>query len=162
MPKLFIKTQLALFFAFFSFCLMPSPAAAGGGPENVLLVVNPKSPDSLTIANYYIHLRQIPAGNVFYLPWDPNSDQAFIDDFRSQILKPIIEAIHSRRLSAQIDYVIYSCDFPWAINLASDIQKVRESRIRFRQCPTRTVFNNRCRVIGLCPSRLRPSVRSTA
>jgi hypothetical protein len=123
MPKLFLKTRLALFFAFFSLCLAPTPVAAGGGPENVLLVVNPKSPDSLTIANYYIHLRQIPAGNVFYLPWEPKADQASIDDFRSQILNPIIETIHSRRLSAQIDYVVYSSDFPWAIQLGSDIQK---------------------------------------
>ncbi|MGA2798085.1 MAG: hypothetical protein ABSE63_10925 [Thermoguttaceae bacterium] len=124
MPKLFIKTRLALFFAFFSLCLAPAPAAAGGGPENVLLVVNPKSPDSLTIANYYIHLRQIPPGNVFYLPWDPKADQASIADFRSQILNPIIETIHSRRLSAQIDYVVYSSDFPWSIDLSGDIQKL--------------------------------------
>ncbi|MGA2061398.1 MAG: hypothetical protein ABSG67_13020 [Thermoguttaceae bacterium] len=123
MPKLSIKTRLALFFAFFSVCLAPTPAAAGGGPENVLLVVNPKSPDSLKIANYYIHLRQIPAGNVFYLPWDPKVERASIDGFRSQILNPIIETIHSRRLSAQIDYVAYSSDFPWVIDLAGDIQK---------------------------------------
>ena len=123
MPKLSIKPQFALFFIFFSVCLVPTPAAAGGGPENVLLVVNPKSPDSLTIANYYIHLRQIPAGNVFYLPWDPKVERASIDGFRSQILNPIIETIHSRRLSAQIDYVVYSSDFPWVIDLAGDIQK---------------------------------------
>ena len=124
MPKSSIKTQFAfLLFAFFAFCTLTAPAAAGGGPENLLLVVNPKSPDSLKIANHYIHLRQIPPGNVFYLPWDPAVDSASIDDFRSQILNPIIEAIHSRRLSAQIDYVVYSTDFPWAIQLAGDVQK---------------------------------------
>ena len=99
------------------------PAAAGGGPENLLLVVNPKSPDSVAIANHYINLRHIPPGNVFYLPWDPSADSASIDDFRSQILGPIIETIRSRRLSAQIDYVVYSTDFPWAIQLANDFRR---------------------------------------
>ena len=54
-------------------CLLSEPAAtaiAGGGPENVLLVVNRSSPASLTIANHYVRLRQIPAGNVLTLPWD--------------------------------------------------------------------------------------------
>ena len=123
MPKLPIKTQLALFLAILTLSATATPAAAGGGPENVFLVVNPKSLDSLTIANYYIHLRQIPAGNVFYLPWDPKADQASIEDFRSKLLNPIIEAIHSRRLSAQIDYVIYSSDFPWEVLLESDFKK---------------------------------------
>jgi hypothetical protein len=123
MLKLFLKLQFILALAIFACSAMTTPAAAGGGPENVFLVVNPKSHDSLTIANNYIHLRQIPPGNVFYLPWDPKADQASIDDFRSQILNPIIETIHSRRLSAQIDYVIYSCDYPWAIPLDSDFQK---------------------------------------
>jgi hypothetical protein len=123
MSNWLVKTRFTIFFAFISFCLLPPPAVAGGGPENVLLVVNPKSPDSLAIANYYIHLRQIPAGNILYVPWNPDWYLVSVDDFRSQILKPIIEAIRSRRLSAQIDYVIYSSDFPWAVNLASDIQK---------------------------------------
>ncbi|MGD0519116.1 MAG: hypothetical protein ABSA26_16395, partial [Thermoguttaceae bacterium] len=127
MPKLPIKTQLTLLLSIFMLCARATPAAAGGGPENVFLVVNPKSLDSLTIANYYIHLRQIPAGNVFYLPWDPKADGASIEDFRSKLLNPIIETIRSRRLSAQIDYVVYSCDFPWAIQLASDFQKFENS-----------------------------------
>jgi hypothetical protein len=123
MPKLFVKIHLILTLAIISWSAAATPAAAGGGPENVFLVVNPKSPDSLVIANNYIHLRQIPPGNVFYLPWDPKADQALIDDFRSQILSPIIETIHLRRLSAQIDYVVYSSDYPWGIRLESDFQK---------------------------------------
>ncbi len=123
MPKSFIKTQFAIVFAFFTFCMMTAPAVAGGGPENVLLVVNPNSPDSLTIANHYIYLRHISPGNVFYLPWSPTAESASIDDFRSQILNPIVEAIRSRRLTAQIDYVVYSSDFPWEIKLDSDVQK---------------------------------------
>ena len=155
MPKSSIKTQFAvLFFAFFTFCTATAPAAAGGGPENLLLVINPKSPDSLKIANHYIHLHQIPPGNVFYLPWDPVVDAASIDDFRSQILGPIIEAIRSRRLSAQIDYVVYSTDFPWAIQLASDFQKFEGPP----PCPitaTKIFCMNRCPGLASCRSSSR-------
>ncbi|GAG85993.1 unnamed protein product, partial [marine sediment metagenome] len=47
------------------------PLSAGGGPENLFLLVNQSSQDSLTVANHYIDLRQLPAANVHYLKWDP-------------------------------------------------------------------------------------------
>ncbi len=50
---------------------IPAAAVAGGGPENVLLVVNRRSSDSMTIANHYMQLRRIPAGNVLTLSWQP-------------------------------------------------------------------------------------------
>jgi len=123
MSKLHLKTQLILSFAILIWCVLTTPAGAGGGPENVFLVVNPKSPNSLTIANNYIYLRRIPPGNVFYLPWDPQADQTDIDTFRSLILSPILETIRSRRLSAQIDCIVYSSDFPWGISIDSDLKK---------------------------------------
>lgn len=101
----------------------PSSAIAGGGPENVLLVVNRKSPASLTIANHYARLRQIPPGNVLTLPWSGGVETTDIDTFRQQILAPVLTAIQKRRLGPQIDYVVYSSDFPWGINLGSDVAK---------------------------------------
>ena len=107
-------------------CLLSEPAAtaiAGGGPENVLLVVNRSSPASLTIANHYVRLRQIPAGNVLTLPWDLSVETIDIDTFRQQLLTPVFRAIEKRRLTPQIDYVVYSSDFPWGIVLTSDLAK---------------------------------------
>jgi hypothetical protein len=103
----------------------PAGAVGGGGPENVLLVVNRNSPDSLTIAHHYIPLRRIPAGTVLPLSWNPKYQTARVDIFRKKILAPILTAIgeKKRRLSRQIDYVIYSSDFPWGINLKSDVAK---------------------------------------
>jgi hypothetical protein len=123
MPKFTIKVPLIVALAIVTWYVTINPAKAGGGPENVFLVVNPNSPDSLTIANHFIELRRIPAGNVFYLPWNPQSEYTTINSFRSRILKPIIEAIRSRRLSGQIDYVVYSCDFPLRINYQDDLKK---------------------------------------
>ena len=102
-------------------------ATAGGGPENVFLVINPKSPGSLNIGNTYIQLRHIPAGNVFYLPWDPNVEAISIFTIRSGILKPIFDAIRSRRLSAQIDYIVYSSDFPTTVYYTDELKKYAQS-----------------------------------
>ncbi len=101
----------------------PACASAGGGPENVLLIVNPRSEKSLYIANYWAKLRQIPADNILYFPWDPSADTTDIDTFREQILSPILRVIQNRRLGDQIDAIIYSCDFPWAVKLDTDRAK---------------------------------------
>ncbi len=105
-------------------------AWAGGGPESVLLVVNPRSPNSLTIANHYAHLRQIPPDNLLYLAWDPKATTTDVDTFRRQILLPVLKAILDRPLRDQIDCVVYSCDFPWGINLETDIRKFTEAMQR--------------------------------
>jgi hypothetical protein len=124
--------SIGFFCAFLLAGLVASSAWAGGGPENVFLVVNPKSESSMAIANCYIRLRQIPPGNVFYLPWDPESTGVEVEDFRKQILKPILEAIQSRRLVSQIDYVIYSSGFPCTVLLDADINKFKNASIGFK------------------------------
>jgi len=102
---------------------LPVAAFAGGGPENVLLVVNRNSPTSLAIANHYVRLRQIPAGNVLTLPWDPAAEFTYVETFRQKILTPVLTAIQKRRLTPQIDYVVYSSDFPTAVHLNKDIDQ---------------------------------------
>ncbi len=101
----------------------PASALAGGGPEGLLLVVNPRSQSSLCIANYYARLRQIPPDNLLYVPWDPKADTTDIEEFRKQILLPILHVIQKRRLGEQIDAIVYSSDFPWRISFSSDIPR---------------------------------------
>ncbi len=106
----------------------PRPATAGGGPENLFLVVNSDSLDSLTVANHFIQLRHVPPCNVLELPWDPSPavhDATDVDVFREKILRPVLKTIEDRKLIGQIDYIIYSCDFPWKIRLAVDIAKAK-------------------------------------
>src|SRR4051812_6955704 len=93
------------------------PALAGGGPENVLLVVNANSDPSKRIANNYINWRQIPPTNVVYIDWKGGTEFTPADRFRDEILWPILRTIEERHLSSQIDYIVYSCDFPWRTNL---------------------------------------------
>lgn len=101
------------------------PAVAGGGPENVLLVVNSQSWASLTIANHWMQLRQIPPGNVVYLDWRATTETIQVERFRQEILTPVLNAISRRGLGNQIDYVIYSSDFPYAIDCQGDLGAVK-------------------------------------
>ena len=102
--------------------LATSLVQAGGGPENVLVVVNPLSPDSLTIANYYCQLRQIHSINVIHLPWNGSRATIDIETFRQSILQPIFSEIGKRRIGRQIDYIVYSSGFPYAIDFSSDLR----------------------------------------
>lgn len=105
-------------------------AWAVGGPENVLLVANPRSPDSLCIANHYAALRHIPPNNLLLLDWDPKQENTDVNTFREKILLPVLRAakqpIPGRQiLGRQIDCVVYSSDFPWGIRIDDDIQRFK-------------------------------------
>ncbi len=100
--------------------LARSACHAGGGPENVFVLANPESQDSLTVANHYIALRQIPPDNVFYLPHKGSTTVVTGAAFRGNILLKTLDEIKKRGLEKQIDYIVYSCDYPWRINFTTD------------------------------------------
>jgi hypothetical protein len=106
-------------------------ASGGGGPENVFLVVNASSADSLAVANAFAALRGIPAINVLMLPWQGSVEAVPIATFRDELLRPILQAIDSRRLAPQIDHVVYSTDFPWRIDFAAELPEALVGKDKF-------------------------------
>jgi hypothetical protein len=94
---------------------------AGGGPENVFLVVNPESEESVAVANAFVATRHIPPINVFMLPWTGSREEISISTFRTSILDPILKAIEGRSLAPQIDAIIYSSDFPWRVSFKEEL-----------------------------------------
>ena len=90
---------------------------AGGGPENVFLVVNGDSRSSKVVANHYIAMRNIPPGHVIYLTGVTRRDIISVADFRKQILEPVLSEMVLRRINENIDYIIYSSDFPTRVNV---------------------------------------------
>lgn len=102
---------------------LPGTVEAGGGPENLLLVVNERSWASQTIANYYSALRGIPDSHVVYLDWSQPVEITDVETFRQEILEPVVKAIQDKQLSQQIDYIVYSADFPYGINYRSDLKQ---------------------------------------
>ncbi len=77
-------------------------AMAGGGPENVLLLVDPNVADSLEVANHYQAVRGVPDRNVIYLAPTPDSFQEFAD-FHRHAVPGMIE---QRGVADHIDYIV--------------------------------------------------------
>jgi hypothetical protein len=106
-------------------------AHAGGGPENVFLVVNASSAASLAVANAFIALREVPPINVFAIAWDGPDDAVPSSVFREQILSPVLTAIDARGLAPQIDCIAYSCGFPWRIDFRDDLPEPLAARDKY-------------------------------
>ena len=105
-------------------CLLLAPAIeAGTGPETTLLVVNADSPLSLTVANHWMELRRIPNNHVVWLHEIPMLDILSMNDFRSRILKPIVRYMQQEGLVDDIDVIVYSADFPYAVALKKELRR---------------------------------------
>ena len=98
-----------------------APARGGLGPENVFVVVNSASADSLAVANAFVAARGIPPINILMLPWQDSAESTTVARFRTELLAPIVKAIDSRRLSAQIDCIAWSSDYPWRIDFKDEL-----------------------------------------
>ena len=110
--------------------LQLSSVWAGGGPETTLVVVNAASPLSLTIANDYIRMRDIPDSHVVWLDDVPAADSIDIKEFRSRIWQPILDYIATHHLEEEIDTVAYSADFPYRVDFNRELRpnKIPEDR----------------------------------
>ena len=104
-----------------------SPVRAQG-PENVLVVVNKDSPDSIAIANRYVQLRNVPAVNVVYLRGittlkNHGPESTSSKAFQREILNPILKAMKGRGIEDQIDCIAYSPGFPTRINFNPELKR---------------------------------------
>src|SRR5205823_1720482 len=86
--------------------------------------VNDDSWASMAIANEFIHLRQLPSTNVVYLDHLSDIEQMDVTEFRLRILGPVFKAIKQRGLESQIDYIVYSSDFPTAIDFQKQVKGI--------------------------------------
>jgi hypothetical protein len=112
---------------------------AGLSGENVALIVNADSADSLTIANHYVSLRNIPAMNVILLENVPSELTISLDRFRDSILKPILETINARGLAPQIHVVTYSAGFPTSVDISAHTKRLTDPAQAKYQTPTASI-----------------------
>lgn len=117
-----------------------APIASGGiTSENVAVIVNASSVDSITVANHYVALRDVPSGNVIWLDDVPAGNSISLDAFRDQILKPLLEKINERKIAAQIQVVAYSAGFPTGVNIASHTKQLTDPAQKKYQTPTASI-----------------------
>ena len=104
-----------------------------GGPENVLVVVNLDSPESMAIANHFVQLRKIPSGNVVYLDNIPAKINCSQAEFRDNILLPVIQFINEHKLGNQIDCIAYSAGFPTGVSIKAHVNLLEEKVSDFQK-----------------------------
>ena len=98
------------------------------GPENVLVVVNADSDNSIELANHYISLRNIPGRNVVYIRNITSVKASALESiyskyYRAEILEPVHDAIKERGLEQQIHCITYSVDIPTRILSQPEMNK---------------------------------------
>ncbi|HMP74336.1 MAG TPA: TIGR03790 family protein [Kiritimatiellia bacterium] len=87
---------------------------AGGGPQNVLLVVNQTSSNSIALGRHYADLRGIPPPNILRLSIT-NQRNISSTQFTNEIHTPIFHYLDQSGLDDQIDYIVFSSDFPYRV-----------------------------------------------
>ncbi len=94
-------------------------AHAGGGPQNVVVLVNDTSADSEEVGRYYAEKRHIPARNVVHLrcPTDPTVDLA---TFQATIERPLRKALRERGLVDHVDYLVLCQGMPLRVNAGGE------------------------------------------
>lgn len=94
-----------------TFVMSVTPVSAGGGPKNVLVVVNDNSPTSVSIGNYYKAKRSIPDRNICHI-------RCLTDELVSKaeceanIVAPIRNYIASAGIEDRIDYIVLTKGIP--------------------------------------------------
>ncbi len=126
-PRIQVNTILSAAAAWFCFAMLCGGCAVAGlVPSDVVVVVNGDSLNSRTLANFYVSVRNIPAANVIVLDKVPDSEVISVDDFRTKILTPLLFELDRRKISSHVQCIAYSCDFPTAVDIQTDLKPLGE------------------------------------
>ena len=89
------------FFAWGLLGALASATWAGGSPEESMLLIDPARPDSMYIANYYMHARDIPGMNALYMNPTAVDYWAFVDEN----LPALFGDMANKNVRDHIDYI---------------------------------------------------------
>jgi len=106
-----MRCRLSSIFALLLLILTASVVRAGGGPQNVLVVVNAASPESLEIGNAYRRIRNIPyrqlltikTTTAYAIPY-----QTYVDDIET----PIETYLKSQQLEDEVTCIVLTRGIP--------------------------------------------------
>ncbi len=111
-PRLALQVLAAAVLAAGLFAASDHAAHAGGGPENVLVIVDPTSQEGLQVANYYRQARGIPDRNIVYVKPGARNYEAF-----SQFQLPaVLGTAANRQIGDHIDYLVVAPGSPFYVD----------------------------------------------
>ena len=91
--------------------LLAAPAAPAQSGDQVLLVVNRRSEDSLQIAGYYRPRRSVPVANICYLETTTDEEIAW-ETYLGQIERPIAACLAEGGMRDKILYIATTLGVP--------------------------------------------------
>ena len=91
---------------------LPALAQAGGGPLNVLVVVNSASRDSRALGAYYLEKHGLPQSHLCSIKVDPRAASISLADFERDVRLPILAHIANQGLAGQIHFLVLCLDVP--------------------------------------------------
>lgn len=105
-------------------CLLPAAAQAGGGPLDVLVVVNGSSRDSRALGAYYLEKHGIPQSRLCTIKVDPRAPSLSLAEFERDVRLPIQAHLANNRLADQIHYLVLCLDIPSRVENDNGITSV--------------------------------------
>ena len=96
--------------------LLLRSALAGGGPQNVLVVVNDRDKASMELGRYYMEKRGIPERNLCRISLVAPGPSLLNVFFDKHIRQPIQAHIEKQKLTNQIDFLVLCWDAPSRIS----------------------------------------------
>ncbi len=113
----------SFFLLFLGSLLFPAPGAvAGGGPWNVLLLVNDSSAPSKKVGEHYARARGLDPKNVLHLSFPPVAEMPYWD-YEKKIRGPVRAYLRKSGLENQVDYIVATMGFPLRLTHAPGGQK---------------------------------------
>ncbi len=105
-------------------------AFAGGGPRNVLLVINRASESSRAIGNYYKNARNIPQSNICFITCT-TEEVVSREDFETSIREPIRHFIVNNNLESRIDYIVVTKGIPLIVRCDCTCSVYNSSHVQY-------------------------------
>ena len=82
-------------------------------PDEILVIVNKNSPDSINIGVHYIRQRNVPGFNIVSLPLPgPETISISVDDYQKLLAKPIRKKLTSKNLDRKIKCIVTTYGVP--------------------------------------------------
>ncbi len=81
---------------------------------NVVVIATRRSPDSVSIAQYYAQKRELPATHVFIIDCVPQ-EEVSLAEYRDTIERPVMELLRQRQLTERVDFLVLTKGIPLRI-----------------------------------------------
>ena len=89
-----------------------APCRAGGGPQNVIIIVDPNDPAGVYLANYYRNARDIPERNVFYFYPGANTYAEFV----AEKIDTLFGMLYGREIADHVDFIQVISNFVFRVS----------------------------------------------